>query len=79
MSGAWRSVFSVGVGANVGFVSPGDAIPFFSIAPFARYNFVMEGPVALYGQANLVVAMLFPEERNGGVTIRPEIGIYYTF
>lgn len=39
----------------------------------------MEGPVALYGQANLVVAMLFPEERNGGVTIRPEIGIYYTF
>ena len=59
--------FSAGVGVNVGFANPEEFIPFFSIAPFARYNVLMDGPVALYGQANLAVAMAFYDGENGGV------------
>lgn len=59
--------FAIGVGGHFLFANQDDAVPVVTAAPFARYNLLIDGPVALYAQANLAVAVAFVDSESYGV------------
>ena len=61
------SRFAVGIGGHFLYTDMDESIPVVSAAPFARYNFIIDGPVAVYAQANLALAVAFVDSESYGV------------
>jgi len=58
--------FAAGIGGHFLLFNDYISVSAVSVAPFVRYNFVMDGPVALYAQANLVIAAAFEKSSTAG-------------
>ena len=58
---------AIGVTADFGLGKYEDSIPLLSASPFFRYNILIDGPVAVFFQANVTIAALFEDSKSYGV------------